>query len=72
MSLVIGYAKVVKPDHAFIVSPKGWADSLQRFVRDYKRVDVLEYAPNRRIVVARWDIPSNSIRCGEVLLEGWA
>ncbi len=70
LSQLIGYAKVVRPDHAFIVSPKGWTENLQRLVWEFGRTDVLEYAPNRRIVVARWDVASDSVRWGEVLLSG--
>jgi hypothetical protein len=56
--------------YAFLVSPNGWTENLQRLVRDYQRMDVLEYAPKRRLVVARWDIVSGSVREGEVLLAG--
>jgi hypothetical protein len=37
LSLAIGYAKVVQPDYAFLVSPNGWTENLQRLVRDYQR-----------------------------------
>jgi hypothetical protein len=45
LSQAIGYAKVVQPHYAFLVSPKGWTENLQRLVRDYQRSDVLEYGP---------------------------
>jgi hypothetical protein len=69
-SQVLGYAKVARPTHAFIISPQGWTSSLHRLIRDFKRVDVLEYAPNRYIAVAKWDLSSASIRAGEVLTFG--
>lgn len=69
-SQILGYAKVVVPDHAFIISPKGWSPVLQRLVRDFKRLDILEYAPSKLIVVARWDNLSKSVRPGDVLLPG--
>jgi hypothetical protein len=50
------------------VSPNGWTENLQRLVRDYQRMDVLEYAPKRRLVIARWDIVSRSVRKGDVLV----
>ncbi len=52
LSQAIGYAKVLQPRYAFIVSPKGWTENLQRLVRDYRRSDVLEYAPQRWLMVA--------------------
>lgn len=67
LSQVLGYAKVILPDHAFIVSPNGYSSNLQRLLRDFGRKDILEYAPNRSIVIARWDIASGSIRPGEIL-----
>lgn len=67
LSQVLGYAKVILPDNAFIVSPNGYSSNLQRLLRDFGRKDTLEYAPNRRIVIARWDIASGSIRPGEIL-----
>lgn len=69
-SQVLGYAKVVHPEHAFIISPTGWASSLHQLVRDFNRVDVLEYAPGQHIIVARWDSASASIRPGEILAYG--
>ncbi len=65
-----GYAQIVRADHAFIISPKGWTLSLQEFVRDFKRIDILEYAPGKLVVVAKWDLLSNSVRPGDVLLHG--
>jgi len=70
LSQGIGYAKVVQPHYAFIVSPKGWTENLQQLVRNYKRSDVLEYAPQRWLMVARWDLASGSVRTGEFLLPG--
>ncbi|MFN4179464.1 MAG: hypothetical protein ACK4I8_04070 [Armatimonadota bacterium] len=65
-----GYAQIVHADHAFIISPKGWSPTIQRLVRDFKRLDILEYAQGKFIVVAKWDHLSNSVRPGEVLLPG--
>lgn len=69
-SQALGYAKVVHPSHAFIISPKGWSSSLHQLVRDFNRVDVLEYARSQYIVVAKWDLASASVRSGEVLTYG--
>jgi hypothetical protein len=67
LSQVTGYAKVVLPDFAFIISPKGWSESLHRLIRDFGRVDVLEYAPKRKVIVAKWNTISQSVRAGDVL-----
>ncbi len=70
LSQAIGYAKVVQPHYAFLVSPKGWTENLQRLMRDYQRSDVLEYGPQRWLAVARWDHASGCVRTGEFLLPG--
>lgn len=69
-SQVLGYAKVVHPSHAFIISPQGWSSSLHQLVQDFHRMDVLEYAKDQYIIVAKWDLASASIRPGEVLTYG--
>ena len=69
-SQLLGYAKIAIPDHAFIVSPKGWSLKLQKLVQDFKRLDILEYAQGKRIVVAKWDNVSKSVRPGDVLVPG--
>ncbi len=69
-SQALGYAKVVHPSYAFIISPKGWSSSLQQLVRDFHRIDVLEYARGQHIIVAKWDLSSASIRPGDVLAYG--
>jgi len=67
LSQGIGYAKVILPDFAFVISPKGWSESLHRLIRDFGRVDILEYAPKRKVIVARWDTISQSVRAGDML-----
>jgi len=67
---ILGYAKVAVPDHAFIISPKGWSPTLQRLVRDFRRLDILEYAPGKFVIVAKWDNSSKSVRPGDVLFSG--
>ncbi len=67
-SQILGYSRVVIPKHSFIISPEGWSSTLQHLIRDYKRVDILEYSKGKQIVVAKWDLISNSVRSGDVLI----
>jgi hypothetical protein len=69
-SQVLGYAKVIRPAYAFIISPQGWTSSLQQLIRDFNRRDVLEYVKDRHIIIAKWDLSSASIRPGDVLTPG--
>jgi len=69
-SQVLGYAKVLRPSHAFIISPQGWSSSLHQLIREFDRLDVLEYAEGQHITIAKWDLSSGSIRRGDVLSYG--
>lgn len=66
----LGLSQILRPSHVFMISPQGWSSSLHQLVRDFHRVDVLEYAKDQHIIVAKWDLASASIRPGEVLTHG--
>jgi hypothetical protein len=67
LSQVIGYAKVIKPDYAFIISPNGWSKILKYLISDLRRTDVLEYDSKKKIIIGKWDMVSNSLRAGDIL-----
>jgi hypothetical protein len=67
LSQVIGYAKVIKPDYAFIISPNGWSKILKYLILDLQRTDVLEYDSKKKIIIGKWDMVSNSLRTGDIL-----
>jgi hypothetical protein len=67
LSQVIGYAKVIKPDYAFIISPNGWSKILKYLISDLQRTDVLEYDSKKKIIIGKWDMVSNSLRAGDIL-----
>jgi hypothetical protein len=67
LSQVIGYAKVIKPDYAFIISPNGWSKILKHLILDLQRTDVLEYDSKKKIIIGKWDMVSNSLRAGDIL-----
>jgi hypothetical protein len=67
LSQVIGYAKVIKPDYAFIISPNGWSKILKYLILDLQRTDVLEYDSKKKIIIGKWDMVSNSLRAGDIL-----
>ena len=68
LSQLLGYARVVRPSYALIVSPAGWSDSIHRLVNHFGRKDILEYMPGRYVVVAQWNMLTNDIRPGSTLL----
>ncbi len=64
----LGCAAIVRPSYAFIVSPKGWSDSVQRLVHNFRRMDILEYGKGKQIVVAKWNIARASIQPDDLLV----
>jgi len=61
-----GYAHIVKPRLAFLVSPQGIKSSLATLLKVYQRLDILEYThepdrASRALVLARWDANANAI-----------
>jgi len=63
---VLGYSKVARPLHSFILSPKGVSTALDTLLRSHRRFDVLEYAPARKIRIGKWDPVRR-----EVLASSW-
>jgi hypothetical protein len=53
---LLGYSRVVNPILSLLISPSSPTDPLITLLKDYGRLDVLEYGPNRRYIrLARWD-----------------
>jgi hypothetical protein len=71
---MIGYCRVVQPEHAFLISPKGISGSLYSLINTYERKDVLNYLQHeseiqRSIVIAGWGPQSKSLD-SNVLIAG--
>jgi len=66
-SQILGYSKIVRPDYAFIISPKGWSISLQKLVAGFARKDILCYFLDRYLVVAQWDMKAKTVKSGDIL-----
>jgi len=68
-SQLLGYAKIIIPEHAFIVSPQGWSSSLHRLIKSFNRLDILEYAPHKTIYICKWDINCKEVKFGDCLFK---
>ncbi len=69
LSQALGYSRVAQPTYAFLISPAGWSGNIDRLIRHFRRVDVLEYDKGRYLVIARWDKESKQVRPGDALLS---
>lgn len=72
LSQLLGYSRIVLPQHSFLIAPQGASDSLRSLLVTFNRLDVLEYYKRagqlpRSIVVARWDEVSSSIDSGSII-----
>lgn len=70
---LLGYCRVAKPAHAFLISPAGISSSLIKLLDVYRRESILEYDDGekvRKICLARWDVNSQSIVPDSILPRG--
>jgi hypothetical protein len=51
---LLGYCRVCRPAHAFLLSPRGVSGELRRLLTVYGRLDVLQFE-NRSIYVGSWN-----------------
>lgn len=51
---LVGYARIVQPLAAFLVSPSGSSQPLQALLRTFGRYDILQYAEEKQAVIATW------------------
>ncbi|MBK7104479.1 MAG: hypothetical protein IPH62_04270 [Ignavibacteriae bacterium] len=55
LSQLIGYSSIALPIYAILLSPQGMGTTLAKLLQTYNRKDVLEFKPNRKIQVIKWD-----------------
>ena len=68
---LLGYSIVVNPVLSVLTSPAPPTDTLITLLKDYGRLDVLEYGPEKRYIrIARWDIVKNEIILSSVIPQG--
>jgi hypothetical protein len=61
LSQLIGYSSIALPIYAILLSPQGMGTTLTKLLQTYNRKDVLEFKPNRRIQVIKWDFNKQDI-----------
>lgn len=80
LSQLLGYARIVRPFYAFIVSPNKWSEGIQQLVIGYNRTDILEYESihlrsnkkyKKYVIVANWDPQTKNIRPGDTLIPSY-
>lgn len=68
---LLGYSIVVNPILSILTSPSSPSDPLITLLKDYGRLDVLEYGPERiHIRITRWDDVRSEVIPNSVLPRG--
>ena len=55
LAQLLVYSKLVRPAQAVLISPQGLSTHLNDIINKYYRVDMLEYMPNRKIQLSKWN-----------------
>ena len=61
LSQLIGYSFIAKPFISILLSPKGMSNSLERLLNVFNRRDILQYRPERKISIIKWDVNKQDI-----------
>ena len=55
LSQLIGYSCIALPIYSILISPQGMGQTLNKLLKSYNRLDILEFRPNRKIHIIKWD-----------------
>jgi hypothetical protein len=55
LSQLIGYSCIALPIYSILLSPQGIGKTLNKLLKSYNRVDILEFRPQRMIQIIKWD-----------------
>lgn len=61
LSQLIGYSVIAIPFISILLSPKGMSNSLDKLLNVFNRRDILQYRPERKISIIKWDIYKQDI-----------
>ena len=61
LSQLLGYCKILKPDRAFLISPRGLSKPMSQLLTDFGRLDILEFQKGKFVTVAKWNASRNAI-----------
>ncbi|MDD4980233.1 MAG: hypothetical protein PHC54_03020 [Candidatus Omnitrophica bacterium] len=70
ISQLLGYSRVVRPRHSFIISPNTISAPVSTLIKIFKRYDILDYATGARIRIAQWNKITQGIDISTLLPPG--
>ncbi|MBU3999768.1 hypothetical protein KKG29_01135 [Patescibacteria group bacterium] len=67
LSQLLGYCKILRPEFAFLISPKGLSKPLSQLLVHFNRLDILEFDKNKFVRVAKWNPTRNAIENDSII-----
>lgn len=61
LSQLIGYSCIALPVLSLLIAPQGMGTTLSKLLTSFNRKDILEFRPNRKIQVLKWDFNKRDI-----------
>lgn len=61
LSQLIGYSCIALPIISILIAPQGMGTTLSKLLTSFNRTDILEFRPNRKIQVLKWDYNKKDI-----------
>jgi len=61
LSQLIGYSCIALPVISILIAPQGMGTTLSKLLTSFNRTDILEFRPNRKIQVLKWDYNKKDI-----------
>ena len=61
LSQLIGYSCIALPVLSILIAPQGMGTTLSKLLTSFNRKDILEFRPNRKIQVLKWDYNKQDI-----------
>ena len=61
LSQLIGYSCIALPIFSILIAPQGMGSTLSKLLTSFNRTDILEFRPNRKIEVLKWDYKKQDI-----------
>jgi len=61
LSQLIGYSCIALPLISILIAPQGMGTTLSKLLTSFNRTDILEFRPNRKIQVLKWDYNKKDI-----------
>ena len=69
LSQLIGYSCIALPIFSILIAPQGMGTTLSKLLNSFNRKDILEFRPNRKIQVLKWDYNKQDIdRMNSIIL----